>query len=331
MLEVHFTDPLTACGSYTMTIGPNIVDQALFPRPMDQDGDLVGGENPDDCYTATFDIRWPDQDWTVMVYIAAGNQLDGNGDGLGGDEYRVHDLMLAIGGDANLDGGVDAFDYIIVKHNYGMTGATWADGDFDYDGDVDRSDFLILQANFGEWISPPPPRVGGSQGWERPDWPDFPTWLTLVFHFSSDVGASLGPEDFVVYNTSNDETYAVPAEGLTYDSETNTATLDLNAAGLDPGWYTITLLAAGVTDGEGTQLDGNGDGAPGDDLVVAGIMVAIPGDANLDGSVDGMDLFILQANWCMSGATWGHGDFNYDTTVDFSDLLIMALHFGESI
>ena len=72
-------------------------------------------------------------------------------------------------------------------------------------------------------------------------------------------------------------------------------------------------------------------GAPGDDLVIAGIMVAIPGDANLDGSVDGMDLFILQANWCMSGATWGHGDFNYDTTVDFSDLLIVAMHFGESI
>jgi hypothetical protein len=54
-------------------------------------------------------------------------------------------------------------------------------------------------------------------------------------------------------------------------------------------------------------------------------------DANLDGTVDGMDVFILQANWCMSGATWGHGDFNYDTTVDFSDLLIVAMHFGESI
>ena len=52
-------------------------------------------------------------------------------------------------GDANRDGNVDFYDYLIVKANLGKTDRSWSDGDFDGDEDVDRDDFLALRSNFG--------------------------------------------------------------------------------------------------------------------------------------------------------------------------------------
>jgi len=65
-------------------------------------------------------------------------------------------MIFGVKGDANGDLVVDAADYIIVKQNFGMTGAEWKDGDFDYDTDVDWDDLQILMANFGTRI------VGGA-------------------------------------------------------------------------------------------------------------------------------------------------------------------------
>ena len=53
------------------------------------------------------------------------------------------------------------------------------------------------------------------------------------------------------------------------------------------------------------------------------------GDANLDGSVDSADYFILSTNFGNSGY-WGEGDFNYDGVVDSSDYYILLTNFGES-
>ncbi len=57
-------------------------------------------------------------------------------------------VVVACPGDANLDGGVDIDDFVILKGNFG-SGTTWAEGDFDSDGDVDIDDFVILKNNFG--------------------------------------------------------------------------------------------------------------------------------------------------------------------------------------
>ena len=64
------------------------------------------------------------------------------------------DLVLIYGirhpGDTNLDGDVDAFDYLVLQAGYGTaSGATWDIGDFDGDGDVDIFDYLDLQSNYG--------------------------------------------------------------------------------------------------------------------------------------------------------------------------------------
>lgn len=54
--DVSF-DPLPLAGTYHMVIGPNILD--TFGNPMDQNGNLIGGEVPDDEYTAQFAVASP--------------------------------------------------------------------------------------------------------------------------------------------------------------------------------------------------------------------------------------------------------------------------------
>lgn len=50
----------------------------------------------------------------------------------------------------------------------------------------------------------------------------------------------------------------------------------------------------------------------------------LPGDANLDGTVNGLDLSALAANWQTGDATWQDGDFNGDGIVNGLDLSILA-------
>jgi hypothetical protein len=56
VFDVRFA-PLGITGSYTIVIGPDIRDR--FRNPMDQDDDLVGGEVPDDQFTAHFNVGGP--------------------------------------------------------------------------------------------------------------------------------------------------------------------------------------------------------------------------------------------------------------------------------
>ena len=86
----------------------------------------------------------------------SGLALDGNGDGTAGDAHRQQ-IYLAIPGDANLDGDVDASrvniftqtqtgDVAITLSNLNTTsGATWSMGDFNGDGDVDVTQVNIFQ------------------------------------------------------------------------------------------------------------------------------------------------------------------------------------------
>lgn len=50
----------------------------------------------------------------------------------------------------------------------------------------------------------------------------------------------------------------------------------------------------------------------------------IPGDADLDGDVDGDDAAILAMNWLSASANWRMGDFNGDEKVDDRDAAILA-------
>ncbi|MFW6146152.1 MAG: dockerin type I domain-containing protein [Planctomycetota bacterium] len=62
----------------------------------------------------------------------------------------AEDIRPRLPGDADEDGDVDLDDFVILKHNFGITsGATWQQGDFDGNGAVSLNDFSILKNNFG--------------------------------------------------------------------------------------------------------------------------------------------------------------------------------------
>jgi hypothetical protein len=67
------------------------------------------------------------------------------------------------GGDANLDGTVNALDFNAVATNFGVsTSSVWTSGDFNYDGVVNSLDFLTLSQNFGTTVAAPAPVLLGS-------------------------------------------------------------------------------------------------------------------------------------------------------------------------
>lgn len=57
-------------------------------------------------------------------------------------------------GDANLDGTVNAADFVLLSNNFGRTSAGWWQGDFNYDGTTDAADFVLLSNNFGQGPGP---------------------------------------------------------------------------------------------------------------------------------------------------------------------------------
>ena len=139
-----------------------------------------------------------------------------------------------------------------------------------------------------------------------------PTELnSLAFVFSKDVTASLGQNDFSITNARNNAAILLGANSL----NPTEARWDLSIVPLAAGFYRVNLDAQGISDAQGNLLDGNGDGVPGD--AWEGLfLVALPGDANLDGAVDGSDYGLWKA---AAAAAWEHGDFNQDGVVDETD------------
>ena len=54
----------------------------------------------------------------------------------------------------------------------------------------------------------------------------------------------------------------------------------------------------------------------------------IPGDFNLDNSVDFEDFLTLSSNFTYSPVFWFHGDADLNRTVDFDDFMILSENFG---
>ena len=54
----------------------------------------------------------------------------------------------------------------------------------------------------------------------------------------------------------------------------------------------------------------------------------LPGDIDLDGSVDFEDFLDFSANFGLQDATWEDGDFDGDGLVGFNDFLLISSYFG---
>ena len=147
----------------------------------------------------------------------------------------------------------------------------------------------------------------------------------LRVRFSSDVSESLDGSDIVLFNELG--RFVFPSERVTvnWDAETNTAHfVFVRAEGgvLDEGTWHARLLAAGIADRDGNQLDGDGDELPGGDYQLTFNYNAA--DFTNDGLVDLADFNVLAANFGQSGRDHRQGDVNYDGRVDLTDFNILA-------
>ncbi|HEY7117418.1 MAG TPA: hypothetical protein VH475_12580, partial [Tepidisphaeraceae bacterium] len=99
---------------------------------------------------------------------------------------------------------------------------------------------------------------------------------------------------------------------------------------LPDGDYVFQIDAELVKDAKGNPLDGNGDGAGGDDFSFG--FFHLSGDANHDRAVGFGDVVVLAQRYNgPAGATYDQGDFNYDGVVDFADLTILAQHYNTDL
>jgi hypothetical protein len=144
----------------------------------------------------------------------------------------------------------------------------------------------------------------------------------LIVQFDENVQASLAGSDVTVVDLTNVPPTSVTLSLANYNISTNTATFNFSPALLPNGNFRATLLASGITDFAGNQLDGNGDGTGGDNYVYD--FFFLNGDANRDRIVDIVDLGIIGTNWQLPGKTWAQGDFNGDSLVDIVDLGIIG-------
>ena len=110
----------------------------------------------------------------------------------------------------------------------------------------------------------------------------------------------------------------VPAVTGDFDSDGSVTTDD------------IDLLYAAVRNGSKPpfyDLDGDGDVTATDVMfLLREILSVLPGDANLDGSVDITDLDIWSSNRFQTGRGWASADFNGDGLADGSDFNILVAY-----
>jgi len=95
----------------------------------------------------------------------------------------------------------------------------------------------------------------------------------------------------------------------------------------------IDALCSQVSAGTNSAaFDLSGDGVVnGEDVTnFLGQTGTIPGDVNLDGTVNFPDFLALSANFGQAGRTWSQGDFDCSGDVAFPDFLALSANFGRS-
>ena len=98
---------------------------------------------------------------------------------------------------------------------------------------------------------------------------------------------------------------------------------------LDPcAFYQVIELTFDPADGDAVRIRGTAGGSREFSTILeleAYGAVFQPGDADLNGAVDGGDLALMGGHWMQqSGASWADGDFNDDGKVDGGDLALMG-------
>ena len=156
--------------------------------------------------------------------------------------------------------------------------------------------------------------------------------LTTVVNGTLDLGASAFD---AVLNTAG------TARGA--DIQGGRLVFDYSSTGVSPVDTVRNNLLTSYAAGSGSLLSGPMFTSTGsalgygigyaDDPVAMTVtaQVAVYGDANLDGTVNILDLAALGQNWKQTGKHWADGDFNYDGVVNLLDLAILGQNWKQSL
>ena len=319
-------------------VGPGALTVYNHTTGLEVDGAALPFTYEPDTFTAGWDLSGlglPVGHYTAALGAAgvrgAGSSLplDGDGDLTGGDDYELP-LIVTYAGDTDADGDVDRDDLAALEAGFGiLSGAGWAQGDTDADGDVDFWDYFAVKRRLGDALASVPPTVAAPEINDGPYMRSELRAISLTF----DKRVTVDPAGLTLHNDSTGEDVALPAEQVdfTYDPATHTARWDVAPLGLPAGYYTATLAPEAVVDTTALTLDGDGDGAAGGAYELT-LLVTLPGDADLDGSVDASDWVPFNEHFgTAAGATWLQGDFDGDGDVDAADATLLNDYFGQQV
>ncbi|HET6427629.1 MAG TPA: Ig-like domain-containing protein, partial [Phycisphaerae bacterium] len=305
-LEVRF--PLQRLpGAYELVIGPDVLD--LSGNPMDQDADGAGGEVPDDAFLAAFVIRnpaaptvellWPGVDevclaHTASLLVLAANVTD---DGVGGPDGLTFGWIVqdAPAGSTVVFEDPASAETVVSFSDEGTYELAMAASD----GDLSTLAAITV--------------VVGDDGWT----------------------GNVAPQTFAgTYKVAGD-TMAVLRGTVIDDGNPPSAPVTCGWVQLSgPGVTTFTHPSAAVTGISVSEMGvyvyrltaDDGQVRTADDVTM---VMALDGDANLDGVVGIADLAQLADHYGQSPAGWGEGDFNGDGEVGIADLVALADHYGD--
>ena len=118
----------------------------------------------------------------TLITNTFGSQLDGDGNGIRGDDFH-HVLLVAKRGDTDVDGDIDLTDYNRLATNFDPAGIRfphgWCDANFDADFDIDLTDYNNVTDNFApEGYAGTTPALYVASGCELGGAPSFAEPLT---------------------------------------------------------------------------------------------------------------------------------------------------------
>lgn len=147
---------------------------------------------------------------------------------------------------------------------------------------------------------------------------------SVAVQFSEDISTSLETSDVLIRNVDTHQTIDPSDINVVLDASGDRATFTfpgLTGQTLPNGNYEVALSGSGIQDGDGNLLDGNGDGAGGDDYEFN--LYRYFGDTQGDRDVDNAELFQFSRTFLEVAGNTNFNrlfDFNADGDVDNGDL-----------
>ena len=157
------------------------------------------------------------------------------------------------------------------------------------------------------------------------------TGANTYFSTTTVQGGTISANTFAyttVLNTSN-EGLDVQSGKFIFDYTGNVNPVSTIKSTLTAGYGLASKFSSGQI--RDTTLAANQTLGYGDSGTAVTVMLTLPGDANLDGSVNFNDFLVLQNSFNQASTRFDQGNFNYDGFTDFNDFLVLQNNFGQSI